>query len=274
LVAAEKLNLPTAVLVHVLYQPFVSYWADISVDVRRCRKVFGMPELDAPVVFEQLKRCAKVLVLVPEAFDYPDAPRTEETHYVGPIFSQRAGGPLSDLGLHASDDRPLVLVSLRTTPMRQHEALPPILAALGALPVRGLVTLGGIAVDLPYDSVPDNVVVHDYLPPTAILPQVSLVVTHGGLSTVMATLTHGIPLVCIPQGREQPLNAERVQACGAGISLEMDAQPEAIASAITTVRGDSSYTAAARELAAAIDLLGRGQAAVDHVNALLAKVPR
>lgn len=274
LVAAEELGLPTAVLVHVLYQPFVSYWADISVDVSRCRKAFGMPDLDAPVAFEQLKRCAKVLVLVPEAFDYPEAPRTDETHYVGPIFSEHPAAPLDDLGFHPSDDRPLVLVSLSTTPMRQREALPPILGALGGLPVRGLVTLGGIAVDLQCHSVPDNVVVHDYLPHAAVLPQVSAVVTHAGLSTVMAALAHGIPLVCIPQGREQPLNAERVHACGAGISVAMDAKPEVIASAIETVLGEPSHKSAAESVAAAINALGRGQAAVDHVQSLLTRAPR
>jgi len=271
LVAAERLGLPTAVLVHVLYQPFVCFWGDISVNVSQCRKAFGMADLAAPATLDQLRRAAKVLVLVPEAFDYPGAPRGDETHYVGPILDPAPPGTPHDLGFDPTDDRPLVLVSLSTTPMRQQEALPPILEALAGLSVRGLLTLGGIAVELP--SVPPNVAVHRYLPHAEVLPLVSAVVTHAGLSTVMASIAHGIPLLCIPQGREQPLNAARVQACGAGITLEAGAASESIAAALTAVLDDPSYADAARRLAASIDALGRGQAAVDHVLSLIGSGP-
>ncbi len=266
LVAAEVLGIPTAVLVHVLYQPFVTLWADMSVDVNRCRAALGLPELPPPAVLGQLERLARVLVLVPQSFDYPDPPVTDATCYVGPILDPDPPPAPGDLGFAVDDRRPLVLVSLSTTPMGQAAAFPPILEALGRLPVRALVTLGRVAVDLP--SLPANVVVRDHLPHAAVLPQVSAVVSHAGLSTVMASLAHGVPLVCIPQGREQPLNADRVQACGAGITLPTGATPEAIGAAVATVLDDGTYRAAARSMAEAIAELGRGQLAADLVQSL------
>jgi UDP:flavonoid glycosyltransferase YjiC (YdhE family) len=267
LVAAEVLGLPTAVLVHVLYQPFVSYWADLSVDVSGCRQALGLAPLGTPAMAEQLSRAAKVLVLVPEEFDYPDAPLADGTHYVGPIFHPRLPDRPADLGFDPSDDRPLVLASLSTTPQRQQEALPAILNALGRLPVRGLLTLGGV--DVGALSPPANVVVHDYLPHGGVLDQVSAVISHGGLSTIMAALAHGVPLVCVPQGREQPLNADRVQACGAGINLPMDVEPSAMAEAVSLVLDQPQYRNAARFMATHIQGQGGGASALRHVEALL-----
>jgi|SRR5579875_129993 len=267
LVAAEVLGIPTAVLVHVLYQPFVCYWADFSVDMSRCREAFGLEPLPSPAMATWLaEHAAKVLVLVPEELDYPGPPKTKETHYVGPVLKPTADVP-DDLGFGPADDRPLVLVSLSTTPQRQAAALPPILEALGRLPVRGLLTLGGI--DPGKLVVPSNIVVRRYLDHLSVLAQVSAVVSHGGLSTITAALAEGAPMVLVPQGREQPLNAERVAACGAGVNLPVDATPDDIAEAVTAVLNDTSYKAGAMKMRALIEPHGRGSSAVSHVEALL-----
>lgn len=274
LVAAELLGLPSAVLVHVLYQPFIGFWADLSVDVRRCREAFGLPALEPPMVFNQLQRLSKVLVLTPEEFDYPGAPRTAETHYVGPILDQdalvdpdgqRLGGP--------GPSAPLVLVSLSTTCQGQEQALPTLLEALGSLAVEAVLTLGGV---VPPERVaaPENVEVLGYVPHASILPKAAAVLTHAGLSTVMTSLAYGVPLVCVPQGREQGLNAERVQACGAGISLPTTASAEEVSGALREVLEQPRFGEAARAMAERISQGGAGEAAVAHVQELLSAVAR
>jgi len=40
------------------------------------------------------------------------------------------------------------------------------------------------------------------------------VLTHGGSGTVMAALTHGLPMVIVPIMADQPENAERCAALG------------------------------------------------------------
>jgi UDP:flavonoid glycosyltransferase YjiC (YdhE family) len=142
LVAADVLGLPTAVLVHVLYQPFVCYWADVAVDVSACREAFGPAPPARPAILGQMERADKILVLVPEELDYPGAPRTRGTHYVGAILDPDVPPSPDDPDLEPTDGCLLVLVSLSTTRQRQ-EALPAILEALGQLLLRGLVTLGG-----------------------------------------------------------------------------------------------------------------------------------
>jgi UDP:flavonoid glycosyltransferase YjiC (YdhE family) len=85
-----------------------------------------------------------VLALVPPGFDTPCL-RPANTSYVGPITDPNPRQPLDprDARLLAEPGDQWVLLSLSTTLQGQAAALPRMLDAVGALPVRVLLTLGG-----------------------------------------------------------------------------------------------------------------------------------
>ncbi len=56
--------------------------------------------------------------------------------------------------------------------------------------------------------------------------------THGGLGSIGAALTFGVPIVCVPEDRDQPVNAAMVARLGVGQSLDTDASPAAIGEAV------------------------------------------
>lgn len=247
--AAERLGTPSAVLAHLLYQ----LWS-------------AQLEFITPGV--SLDSATRILALVPPGFDLPgDLP--PNTAYVGPI-----GHPdqptLSGTGLAEVDEPgdPWVLLSLSTTPMGQAAALPPLLDALGSLPVRVLLTLGTVlpVTDLP--SLPANVIARDYVPHAAVLPQMAAVVTHGGLSTITASLAAGVPLVVVPQGRDQSRNGDRVEATRVGRMVAKESPPDVLAAAIAEVLGDADARAAASAFARSISALGNGVVATDEVETL------
>lgn len=74
-----------------------------------------------------------------------------------------------------------------------------------------------------------------------MLPEVALVICHAGMWTVMTALRHGIPLVCVPAGRDQDNNAQRVAALGAGRVLAADAGTGELREAVADVLGNPSY---------------------------------
>jgi len=76
-------------------------------------------------------------------------------------------------------------------------------------------------------------------------------VTHAGLGTVHAALAHGVPLVCLPIGRDQPDNAARVEWHGAGLRLSPKSPPGVIGAAVERVVRDPAFAASARRLASA-----------------------
>ena len=91
----------------------------------------------------------------------------------------------------------------------------------------------------------------------------SAVVTHAGMSTVALTLAAGVPMVCVPQGRDQGGNAERVAAIGAGVVAPAGEVADAVGAL-----GGRAYRAAAERIAHACVPLGVGARATDLVEAL------
>lgn len=147
--------------------------------------------------------------------------------------------------------------------------MPRVVAALGTLPVRGLVTTGP-ALELD-GRLPANVEVRDWLPHAEVLPFTALVITHAGMGTTMASLAHGVPLVCMPMGTDQHEVTARVIHAGAGLRCDADADEARIPAAIRAALGDPDLRAAARRLANAIADEIAADRAVSELEALAAQ---
>jgi UDP:flavonoid glycosyltransferase YjiC (YdhE family) len=117
---------------------------------------------------------------------------------------------------------------------------------------------------------PPNVQVLRAAPHRKILAEASVVVTHAGHGIVMKSLAAGVPMVCIPMGRDQRDNAARVLRLRAGVQIGKRSTPDRIAAAVAEVMDHAHYAAAARHFAQALaeEALSRPSAA-DEAEALL-----
>jgi UDP:flavonoid glycosyltransferase YjiC (YdhE family) len=147
-----------------------------------------------------------------------------------------------------------------------------ILTALAGLPVQAIVTLGP-ALAVSQFTPPPNVILETFIPHAAVLPHIDAMVTQCGLGTVMKALARGVPLVCLPLVGDQPDNAARVVARGAGLRVLADAPPGRIREAIERVVTDPSFRHAAQQLATNMAGEDPVQAAVDEIVAVTAKCP-
>src|SRR5205814_5628085 len=125
-------------------------------------------------------------------------------------------------------------------------AVPGLFAAIlqGAGPVAGTViaAVGGESGPADLGPQPAHVQVERYVPQSLIFPRCDLVVTHGGSGTLLAALAHGLPLVMIPIGADQPDNAACCTALGVGRMIGPDERtPEAIRAAVRAVLADPTY---------------------------------
>jgi UDP:flavonoid glycosyltransferase YjiC (YdhE family) len=117
---------------------------------------------------------------------------------------------------------------------------------LGDTPHRVVVSKGPLAEQI---ELRDNMAGEGFLPQPAILPQVDLVITHGGNNTVTEAFHHGKPMVVLPLFWDQVDNAQRVAELGFGARLQ-------------------AYEASAAELTSAIDRLLSDRGLADRLASI------
>jgi hypothetical protein len=99
-------------------------------------------------------------------------------------------------------------------------------------------------------EVPGNVHMARFLPQPEVLARVDVIVHHGGAGTVLGALEHGVPQLVLPQGADQPFNADLVAQAGAGRKLTNDEQvPGAIGAAVEALLADGPERVRARGFA-------------------------
>jgi UDP:flavonoid glycosyltransferase YjiC (YdhE family) len=268
--AAEAAAVPTVALVHTLYGAnldgsgglFPMGMAGSLETQAAVRADLGVPAVAS--FGELLERCAGVMVTSSESLDVPVPDRPDQVRYVGPLIEP--AGPDDGWRPPGVDDgRPLVVAGLGTTPMDELPVLRRVVAALGLASVRGLVTVGDHLDPADLDP-PGGVTVSGHLRHAAVLPWASAVVCHAGLGTVLAALAHGLPVVAVPLGREQPANADAVARVGAGVTVDPSSSPEDIAGAVRRAVDDLELRAGAARMAVEIDALVQSDAAVHEVE--------
>ncbi len=269
LAAVENLDLPYAVLVHTIpgslapggmfdHITMSSFNAIRAYAGRNAVSSSWEAWSSAPVI------CATIPELDPLAGQVPSS-----FQYVGPLFER-----VPSSGWHSpwtgNDPRPLVLVSFSThSQWDETSRINRTLEALAGDYYRVLVTSG--MAEIKGILKLENAVVTPYLPHSEVLPQVKLAVIHAGHGSVINSLAHGVPMVCLPNTySDQPMLAVQVEAIGAGLALDGDnATVEEIAQAAKQVISDPSYFATARRLAGEIKAAQDGDQAVSMLERLL-----
>lgn len=239
-------------------------WAKGLPDLNALRRRYGLDPVGA--VFEHFHRAPRLLVLSSQAFDFPASRMPANLRYAGPLLDDP---PWAEPWTPPPGDEPLVLVALSTTFQDHERTLQRSVDALGALPVRGVVTTGP-AIDPAAVRAPANVQVVRSAPHAVVLREASAVVTHAGHGTVMKALVANVPMLCLPMGRDQNDNAARVVGHGAGLRLRPGASETAIRRAVERLLGEPAFAAGARRLGEAIRADAARGTAVDELEALVA----
>lgn len=148
-------------------------------------------------------------------------------------------------------DETTVLVSLSTLWVAgQEDAYRRIIQAITALPLKAVVTTG-TAVDPARLNATPNVEILGYVPHAQLMPRVSAVVTHGGHSTTMNALAHGLPTLLMPMNPfiDQSMVSQAVVTAGAGIQISKKASAGPIRGALLELTYSESLRASAVAMA-------------------------
>jgi len=259
--AAYGLNVPVVALMHTYHQFFVNRWARGPVGLLGTARGRSPQRLWA--------RAAHVLVAASRDLDPASDPLPGNVTHVGVVQAPVRPGPKTE--------PPRILVSLSTLFYPgQAETLQAVLDALAGpdgskrIDADVMVTTGDTIDPLSLRAGP-NVNVQRYLPHDEVMPSMSLVISHGGHSTVMRALCHDVPVLVLPMHPmlDHKMIGESIAAKGAGLVLPRDTKPVDIAAAISRLLHDPRYRAAAAALGARLRSQPGQERAADIIEDLL-----
>ena len=145
-------------------------------------------------------------------------------------------------------DGPVVYLSLGSLASGDVELMQGLISSLADRPYRVIVSMGPQHEQLELAA---NMTGAEFLPQTSILPEVDVVITHGGNNTVTECFHFGKPMVLLPVFWDQHDNAQRVHETGFGIRLDTYGHdPAELPAAV-----DELLAGAGAEAAARIDLV-------------------
>jgi UDP:flavonoid glycosyltransferase YjiC (YdhE family) len=250
-VVAEQAGIPHARVAITLQRPEAELFAVAAPAVDLHREKRGLPLDPSGNRFSW----EPALTLMPASLEYPDSLDAGRVRR----FRVARGAPARLHEWWGRDQRPLLYVTLGTVAggmATAQGAYRKVMEAVGALPARVLFTIGK---DLPLEmlgEVPANVHVERFIPQDDVLPHAAAALCNGGSGSVLGALAAGVPLVVTPMFADQPANAERVAASGAGLALEARSlSVDDLRGALRRVLEESSFRAAARGVAAEIAAL-------------------
>ncbi len=264
-VAAEVLGIPHASVRTAVTPSSYAGRRLMADELAALRGAHGLPpDPEVAMPFRYLHLACEPPGLWPS--DDPPAPTS---HLLRPEPFDRPGGEglpdwVANLG-----DAPTACATLGTFMNRSTDVFRAILDGLRDEGLNLILAIGRDQDPAQFGPQPDNVRIARYIPLSLLLPRCALVVCQAGFSTVTTALRHGLPLVMLPLGADQPLVARQCARLGVGPTLGPDERtPEAIRAAVRTVLANPVYrTNAAR--------VGETLAALpgpDHAVALLERL--
>src|SRR5258708_14574489 len=99
------------------------------------------------------------------------------------------------------------------------------------------------------------------------MARAAAVLCHGGSGTVRGSMAAGVPMVVVPQGADQPHNARRIAAVGAGLALP-GADAGTLGAAVARVLAIVDFSRAARRIAEEIAAMPPVETAVAAMVAM------
>lgn len=204
------------------------------------------------------------VVFASEAFVGSKVDAPANTAMVGPALHVADATDAEFPWDRVRDDRPLVYISVGTvmSDPALYELTAQAVASLGAQAIISAAGVDPTSLDLPADAIFVR-----SAPQQALLKKVNAFITHGGANSVTEALYFGVPMLVIPLGMDQPLNAHFVAAARSGIAMSRDQlTPQSCRDAIAELLAPSNeYRANAARIGEAYHAANGAESAAERI---------
>ena len=237
---AEILGLPHATVGITEPLPmnaFAGYFGETLAELRRDNGLAPDP------TFAQLSGFL-YLDLVPPSYHGSSAALPAISHRVRPLVFDDANDEPLPSWVEEPSSGPRVYATLGTVVNQQVAVFQAILSALREEPVELVLTVGRNVDVAAFGPQPSSVHVERYIPQSRLFPTCDVVLCHAGYNTIIAALTHGLPMLVMPLSAPQVVDAHRCVDLGVaeGLTFEgLDVGSRREVEATREFRGISAY---------------------------------
>jgi UDP:flavonoid glycosyltransferase YjiC (YdhE family) len=252
IVAAEQLGLPYATVLVIAAGSFVRKEV-VGEALNELRAEHGLPpDPDLTMLSRYL-----VLSPFPPSYRDPAFPLPATAHSIRPLTLSAAPEAAVPSWKVSLKDASIVYFTLGTIfNLESGDLFERVLTGLRELPLNVIATVGRELDPAEFGPQPSNIQIMRYIPQSLLLPHCAAVISHGGSGSVIGALAFGLPMVLLPMGADQPHNAARCAALGVARLLDaVEATPETVRLAVTTVLAEPGYRRATERLQAEIAAL-------------------
>jgi UDP:flavonoid glycosyltransferase YjiC (YdhE family) len=265
MIAAERFGIPYATVIVIAEGSFIRREL-VSEPLNKVRAEHGLPP------DPELTMLSRYLVLSPAPPSYrnPAFPLPATAHALHPLPFDSSTNDALPSWVEQLPAVPNVYFTLGTVfNTESGDLFARVLVGLRDAPVNVIATVGHEIDPTEFGQQPPHIHIERYIPQALILPRCRVSISHGGSGSVIGALAHGLPMVLIPMGADQPQNAARCEALGAARVLDaVDATPEMIRQAVKEVLKNPTYRQAAEQMRAEIAALPQPEYAVKLLEQL------
>ncbi|MGW8957645.1 macrolide family glycosyltransferase [Paenibacillus sp. NPDC055715] len=145
---------------------------------------------------------------------------SEENLFIGPSFPERKGE--NSFPLDALQDKKVLYISMGTIFDHIEDFFNTCIEAFSDFEGIVVIAAGEKADFTKINSAPEHFIISPYVPQLEVLRHSDVFITHGGMNSVNEGIHFNVPLVVLPQDKDQPMVAQRLTELEAGYRITKD----------------------------------------------------
>lgn len=189
-----------------------------TTSLQHMKEKFGVAPKD---MVQFMNNSASLNVVYTSRYFQPDGDRFgEENLFIGPSFPERKGE--HSFPLEALQDNKVLYISMGTVLDHVEDFFNTCIEAFSDFEGIVIIAAGEKADFTKINPAPKHFIISPYVPQLEVLRHSDVFITHGGMNSVNEGIHFNVPLVVLPQDKDQPLVAQRLTELQAGYRITKD----------------------------------------------------
>ncbi len=201
----------------------------------------------------------------------PDGDRFgEENLFIGPSFPERKGE--HSFPLDVLQNNKVLYISMGTVLDHVEDFFNTCIEAFSDFEGMVVIAAGEKADFTKINPAPEHFIISPYVPQLEVLRHADVFITHGGMNSVNEGIHFNVPLVVLPQDKDQPMVAQRLTELQAGYRITKEhINAHSLREAVHEVISNAAYKKGIQKINDSFQQSGGTEKALAKIDAYLEK---